>query len=178
MPSPWGWHGIMANPWVALSNCLKFLLIVFFPLHVHLPCNAGIAHCILSVMYRDHWLVAYTDFCTGVHNFFIHSGFPTSLESEPQLSELMNEVAAKIPNKWRDVGLQLGVTHSELEVFGSASSPDTNSRFTSVFSAWQKHMIVPYTWKSLIQALKAPSVGEIALAEKLKNRLTGSILPT
>ena len=31
---------------------------------------------------------------------------------------------------------------------------------TSVFSAWQKHMTIPYTWTSLIQALEAPAVGE------------------
>jgi len=140
---------------------------------------------IVSSFFFFFWLyfslcmfICHVDFCTGYIHFFIHAGFPTSLESEPKLSELMNEVAAKIPNKWRDVGLQLGVTHSELEAFASASSPDTNSRFTSVFSAWQKHMNVPYTWTSLIQALKAPSVEEIRLAEKLKNRLTGSILPT
>jgi len=136
---------------------------------------------IVSSFFFFFWLyfslcmfICHVDFCTGYIHFFIHAGFPTSLESEPKLSELMNEVAAKIPNKWRDVGLQLGVTHSELEAFASASSPDTNSHFTSVFSAWQKHMNVPYTWTSLIQALKAPSVEEIRLAEKLKNRLTGS----
>ena len=36
-------------------------------------------------------------------------GCPAGLKSEPELPDLMNEVAAEIPGRWRDVGLQLGV---------------------------------------------------------------------
>ena len=45
----------------------------------------------------------------------LSSKYPAGLESEPELSDLMNEVAAEIPSKWRDVGVQLGVDHSVLE---------------------------------------------------------------
>ena len=39
----------------------------------------------------------------------LYNKHPDGLESAPELQDLMNVVAAKIPSKWRDMGVQLGV---------------------------------------------------------------------
>jgi len=49
----------------------------------------------------------------------------------------MNKVAAKIPGKWRDVGLQLGVDQSILDGIASISPGDTNLCYSKVFTQWK-----------------------------------------
>ena len=93
------------------------------------------------------------------------------MEDEPELVELMNEVAARIPSKWREVGIQLHLSTDHLDgIAVSVSSP--HNRFCSVFTLWKKQMTLPYKWSTVIQALKAPAVNEIRLAEELANKVT------
>ena len=60
------------------------------------------------------------------------------MDSEPELSDLMNEVASKIPSKWWDIGLRLGLDLSALEEIASISPGDTNHCYSIVFSRWKK----------------------------------------
>ena len=46
----------------------------------------------------------------------LHSKHPAGLDSEPELRDLMREIAAAIPSKWKDVSWQLGLDHVVLEV--------------------------------------------------------------
>ena len=87
----------------------------------------------------------------------------------------MNEVAAKIPSKWRDVGLQLGLDHGVLEGIASISVGDTNHCYSNVFTRWknQNSTTHPYTWSTIVQVLESQTVGEKLLASKIKNELTG-----
>ena len=99
----------------------------------------------------------------------LHSKYPAGLASEPEVLDLMNEVAAKIPSKWRDVGLQLGLDHGVLE--GIASSlRDTNHCYSNVFTRWknQNSATHPYTWLTLVQALESQAVGQTRLANEIK----------
>ena len=64
--------------------------------------------------------------------------YPGGLDSEPQLSDLMNEVAAKISGKWRDVGLQLQVDPDVQEGIARISLGDTNLCYSNVFTRWNK----------------------------------------
>ena len=84
----------------------------------------------------------------------------------------MNEVAAAIPSKWKDVGLQLGLDHSVLEGIGG----DNSHCYMDVFTQWkkQKSTTHPYTWSTLVQVLQTPAVGEEELADKIKNEASGS----
>ena len=87
----------------------------------------------------------------------------------------MNEVAAKIPSKWRDVGLQLGLDHGVLEGIASISLGDTNHCYSNVFTRWknQNSATHPYTWLTLVQALESQAVGQTRLADEIKNELIG-----
>ena len=105
----------------------------------------------------------------------LHSKYTASLGDEPQLSDLMNEIAAKIPNKWRDVGLQLGLDHGVLEGIAHISPGDSNHCYSNVFTRWKNQNLTthPYTWSTVVQALKSPAVGEERLANKIKDEMTG-----
>ena len=44
---------------------------------------------------------------------------------------------------------------------------DSFDRFMAVFDCWQRSSCEPYTWKTLVNALRARSVNEIKLADEL-----------
>ena len=39
----------------------------------------------------------------------------TGLESEPELSDLMNKVASRVSSKWKEISIQLGLTLNDQE---------------------------------------------------------------
>ena len=99
------------------------------------------------------------------------SRYAAGLESEPELSELMNEIASRIPDKWRPVGIALGLTINELSCF--SANEDPSRCFTFVFTIWRSRMTrEPYSWGTVVEVLRSPSVGELKMAEQLKKRLT------
>ena len=102
----------------------------------------------------------------------LHNKYPAGLDSEPEFPDLMNEVAAAIPSKWKDVGLQLGLDHGVLEGIGG----DNNHCYMDVFTQWKNQTSTthPYTWSTIVQALQTPAVSEKRLADKIKNKLTGN----
>ena len=87
----------------------------------------------------------------------------------------MNEVAAEIPGKWRDIGLQLGLDQGRLDGIATISPGDNNHCYSNVFTLWKKHNLPkhPYTWLTIVQALQSKAVGEKRLAEKIRNALIG-----
>ena len=83
----------------------------------------------------------------------------------------MNYVAAVIPAKWRAVGIQLGLPSTTLDSIQAqnAGGPDSNMQaFEQVFVEWQRQGPSPYTWRTIIDALMTPAVGEVALANDLE----------
>ena len=97
------------------------------------------------------------------------------MDSEPDLSDLINEIAAEIPSKWRDMGQQLGLDHGVLEKIALISPGDTNLCYSNVFKIWKNQNSTehPYTWSTVVQALNANAVGEKRLASKITKKLTG-----
>ena len=93
------------------------------------------------------------------------------LESEPELSDLMNEVASKVPSKWKQISIQLELTPSDQECFMASSPNDPIQCFTSVFRVWKSRATRPYTWSTVIAVLEAPAVDEMRLAQELRTKL-------
>ena len=89
------------------------------------------------------------------------------MDSEPKLLDLMNKVAAKLPNKWWQVGLELDLSADELESFRTLYGGSTDRCFTMVFDSWKKRTN-NYSWAAIITALETPLVGGTRLAEELK----------
>ena len=82
----------------------------------------------------------------------------------------MNEVAAKIPSKWRVVGLQLGLKHGELDGIAANCSNDTSHCYSKVFEHWKNSKTCPYTWLTIVDVLQALSVNEERLADEIKSK--------
>ena len=93
--------------------------------------------------------------------------------------DLMNEVAAAIPPKWRAVGYQLSLSYNTLDSIlrNHAGKPQAClDSFEEVFRTWKDQATTaatcsPYTWLTMIDALKTPVVGEVALAKSLEQKL-------
>ena len=94
--------------------------------------------------------------------------YPAGLKSEPELSDLMNEVAAVIPNKWQQVGIVLNVSDGDLSCFVQL---DSQKCFISVFTTWRNKETSPYTWQTVVKALQSPTVGENKLAKDINSKL-------
>ena len=85
----------------------------------------------------------------------------------------MDDVAAVIPAKWRLVGVQLKLPNGTLDEIQAqnAGSPDQCIlSFQRVFTKWKHLGTSPYTWETMINALSSQSVGEVALANEMKEK--------
>ena len=62
----------------------------------------------------------------------------TGLCYEPKITDLMNEIAVKLPDKWQDIGRELGLEEYELRQIHEEHSfqQSTNQFFSSVFEKW------------------------------------------
>jgi len=96
--------------------------------------------------------------------FFLPLGLPAGLDSEPELLDLTNWVAAKIPARWREVGLQLNIKPGELDAI-------RGHNFEEVFTLWKTQRRCDYTWRKLLQALEAPAITEMKLAYEIRIKL-------
>ena len=98
----------------------------------------------------------------------------TPLERAPKLTELLDKVAAKTRDKWRMVGLQLNIEPNQLTAI-SRSHQDAMNCYREVFTLWENKCDPPFTWATIIDALRASSVGEDRLALELERWLRQDI---
>ena len=57
------------------------------------------------------------------------------LRYEPEMTDLMNEIAVKLPDKWQDIGRGLGLEEHELKKI-KLEEQTINNIFSSVFTQW------------------------------------------
>ena len=119
-------------------------------------------------MFQLHACILWTDTAFDIDSPDLRSKYPAGLNSEPQLPDLMNEVAAKIPAKWLPVGIAVNLAHNDLECLPAS---DPCQCFTSIFATWKRKETKPYTWSTLIHALRTPAVGELNLANIITSKL-------
>ena len=82
------------------------------------------------------------------------------------MSDLANRVAAIIPHKWNQVAIQLQLSTGERKAI-EKDNTESSERFMAVLEHWERSCDLPYTWETLITALKSAFVGEQRLAEQL-----------
>ena len=82
-----------------------------------------------------------------------------------------------IPNKYEEIGLQLGLTMAEIQAIHPLQQclEDYYKAFNEVFGVWKKRGSPPYTWETLIGVLKTESVGEVSLADELTTWIKSQI---
>ena len=97
--------------------------------------------------------------------FGLYTGY-----GEPVIQELMNRVAAPCMDQWELVGAQLHIDGVQLNSIRSSYQNDLQC-FKKVFELWKKKSNPPYTWATIIDVLKAASVGEEKVAKDLEEWL-------
>lgn len=88
-----------------------------------------------------------------------------ALQAEPCHRDLANFVTAEIPHKWRYVGIQLGLSLSQLDSICDRRNRDHAQCYMDVFDMWMKED--RRTWVMLINALTSPAVDAKQLAHKI-----------
>ena len=91
------------------------------------------------------------------------------LDKPPKQSHLLNQVAIKVTHNWKSLGLQLEIEPDKVETINKDSPGDSKLCCVNMLHVWKKHGSPPYTWDTVINALRAPYVGEKRLADDLKD---------
>ena len=92
--------------------------------------------------------------------------------SAPKMSDLADRVAAIIPDKWKSVAIQLQIG---MGAINAVFRDEHNSfdRFMSILDMWERSSSLPFTWNTLVNVLKSPSVNEKVLAKELERVFCG-----
>ena len=85
------------------------------------------------------------------------------------ISDFANDVAAVVPDKWKLVAFQLGVSMSDIRAIRK-DEEDCFDRFMAVFDHWMRTSCTPCSWETLVTALQSNSVNELDLADKLHRK--------
>ena len=94
------------------------------------------------------------------------------LHSRPDPLDLIIEVAAVIPSKWYEVGIQLGIPHEDIMSFRQMNPTASSVQmFSFIFATWKNHGTSSYTWSTIISALETPCVSHKRLAHELTEKL-------
>jgi len=95
------------------------------------------------------------------------------LHSAPELGDLMNEIATKIPERWREVGIGLGLVDSDIKrIESDVPTHKSYICYMEVFGMWKNQITKPYTWETILRTLQTKLVNAHSLAIALESRLT------
>ena len=98
---------------------------------------------------------------------------PRKSHSTPKLGDLMNTVAAKIPEKWREVGIGLGLDSADISrIEADISTHKSTPCYVMVFDTWKNKGTKDYTWETLLKVLRTPLVNALKLASTIEGQLS------
>ena len=75
-------------------------------------------------------------------------------------------------SKWMDIGIELNVMKSDLEVIQENCGSNVEKCFTEMLTLWLKNVDPPPTWSAMIAALRDPAVGLKKLSDDVSNRFS------
>ena len=76
----------------------------------------------------------------------------------------MKRFSAKLADKWKLLGKQLGVTNDRLRTIGILKPQES---YDQLLDAWKDTMKRPYTWETFLNALRSPEVNEHEIASDM-----------
>ena len=96
-----------------------------------------------------------------------------TLQSAPQLGDLMNEIATEIPESWKEVAIGLGLIDCDIKrIETDVPTQKAYPCYMEVFGMWKKQITKPYTWDTILRTLRTKLVNAHSLAAALESRLT------
>ena len=93
------------------------------------------------------------------------------LEDPPTLVDFLENVATRIPAKWRMFGIALNISSQVLDGFDQRYRGDQMQCYEAVFQLWQNQSKFP-RWESLLKILQTRLLNESALASELSQRIS------
>ena len=83
-------------------------------------------------------------------------------------------MASETRDKWRLVGIELGMKRDQLDVISEEKNPILC--YSVVFTLWEKKADpdFPFSWRTILNALGSPIVEENSLATKIEEWLRTS----
>lgn len=141
--------------------------------HLHKLSRLELAYTVIKVARIPNYLYCKILLIMECQLQFIQHIQPSSLKlsTYPSQSDLMNLVAAPLPTKWRLVGIQLGLSMSTLDEIENSHPHDCKRCFMSVFSAWESQGTSPYSWTTIVEALRSSCVEENVAAAKIEQTM-------
>ena len=95
----------------------------------------------------------------------------SALHSPPDHHDLLSKVAAKARDKWEQVAELLDIKLSRIHSIRTVKQAQPIYCYIEIFDVWKRKGSPPYTWATIINALRAPSVGKKRLANELQEWL-------
>ena len=83
------------------------------------------------------------------------------------MKDLLNEVACKVQDKLRVIGIQLDFEMHELKAIEQQHKDPLNC-FIEVFNIWENRSHPPFRWETIIEVLESKPVQCLRLAKELK----------
>ena len=81
----------------------------------------------------------------------------------------MEKVAVRIPDKWKRVGTQMGLTPQQIDSIDTQYKGDPDDCYRQVFSKWSP--LQSRYWSELIAILRTDQVGEMELAQEIEAQM-------
>ena len=92
------------------------------------------------------------------------------LNEPPNMIDLLDRVASRAIDKWWVLGLELNIPYHQLQsIERDERYPDLC--FLEVFNIWERNSDSPFTWATIVEALRSPIVGEKHLAREIEDWL-------
>lgn len=83
----------------------------------------------------------------------------------------MDEVAATLPpDKWIFFAIQLGLSYKCIKDTEYEHKGNVALCLIDVFHKWQIQQTSPYTWETVVKALRSPSVNATVLADTISTK--------
>ena len=96
------------------------------------------------------------------------ASIPVPLRSPPKLVDFLEQVAVKVSANWWMLGLKLGIEPHELDEIAKQNKDHGVHCLQKVMVLWKDKANPPYTWATVIDALKSPIVGEKSVAQDVE----------
>ena len=81
------------------------------------------------------------------------------------MKDLLNKVASKAKDKWKIVGIQLEIGQDHLDTIRHSNPIEC---YSEIFKLWKNKGTLPFTWATILEALRSPSVEENTLANNVE----------
>ena len=95
------------------------------------------------------------------------------LSDTPTLLDFLENVATRIPAKWRKFGIALMVPSRSLDAFEQQQHGDQIQCYEEIFHVCQNRP-EPLQWEDILRALRTRLMNETLLAEELEQRLSSA----